>query len=304
MADRAITIEVWRNSAVKLIVTSDLHYNIARSIEPTRALAEEICGLRADGLLLLGDVAGRDLGIVSECLHLFDRFAGRKFFVAGNHDIWTDPDGDSLQKLEHDLPAVCEEAGFHPLDLEPARLDGTGLVGSIGWYDYSYRPGWLNIPLRFYEHKIAPGAAARFGRYRHLLDETEDVPVAAMQIASRWMDGEYVRLDMSDAAFCDRLIDRLHTHLDAMATQCSRIVVGTHHLPSRAIFPESHEPRWAFATAYMGSEAFGQAILAYSQVKFAFSGHSHRGMCARSGHVTFVNVGCTYTRKLYDLIDL
>jgi predicted phosphodiesterase len=304
VADIAITIGDRRKLAVKLIVTSDLHYNIARSIEPTRTLAEEICSLRADGLLLLGDTAGRDLGIVSECLHLFDRFDGRKFFVAGNHDIWTHPGGDSLKKLEIDVPAVCDEAGFHPLDLEPARLDGTGLVGSIGWYDYSYRPRWLDIPLRFYEHKIAPGAAARFHRYRHLLDETDDVPDAAMQISSRWMDGEYVRLDMSDADFCDRLLERLNTHLDTMASRCDRIVVGTHHLPSRAIFHESCDPQWAFATAFLGSEAFGRAIHACPKVKFAFSGHSHRGMCARRDHVTFVNVGSTYAHKLHDLIDL
>lgn len=289
---------------MKLIVTSDLHYDIARSIEPTRALAEEICSLRADGLLLLGDAAGRDLDIVSECLHLFDRFAGRKFFVAGNHDIWVEPGGDSRRKLEQDVPAACVEADFHPLDLEPARLGGVGLVGSIGWYDYSFRPRRLKIPLRFYEHKIAPGAAARFDRYRHLLDETDDVPDSAMRIGSRWMDGEYVRLDMSDVAFCGRLLERLNVHLDATAGQCDRIVVGTHHLPSRGILPESRDPCWAFATAYMGSEAFGQAILACPHVKFAFSGHSHRGMCARCDNVTFVNVGCTYTHKLYDLIDL
>jgi hypothetical protein len=289
---------------VKLIVTSDLHYNIARSVEPTRALAREICRIRADGLLLLGDTAGRDLSIVSECLHLFDRFAGRKFFVAGNHDIWVHPEGDSLKKLEHDLPAACEEAGFHPLDIEPGRLDGTAIVGSIGWYDYSYRPRWLDIPIRFYEHKIAPGAAARFDRYQHLLDPDDDVPEDAMRIGSRWMDGEYVRLGMTDAAFCDRLLERLSAHLDTAARRCQRVVVGTHHLPSWSIFPKTREPKWAFATAYMGSAAFGEAILACPNVTHAFSGHSHRGMCARQDHVTFVNVGCTYTSKLYDLIDL
>ena len=98
---------------MKLVATADLHYDIARSATPARRVAEVICGLRADALLVLGDAAGRDVGILRECLHLFDRFDGPRFFVAGNHDIWTDPGQDTIERLEHTLPEVCREAGFH-----------------------------------------------------------------------------------------------------------------------------------------------------------------------------------------------
>ena len=66
---------------MKLIVTADLHYNVTRSKEPARKIAEEICGLCADALLVLGDIGGRDSAIVSDCLHLFDR-QGRGDIVA------------------------------------------------------------------------------------------------------------------------------------------------------------------------------------------------------------------------------
>ena len=164
---------------MKLVVTADLHDDITRSAEPARRIAAEICSLRADALLLLGDVAGRDPRIVSDALHLFDRFAGARFFVAGNHDLWTDPGGDSLDRLERVLPELCREAGFHPLDVEPAFMGSVGLVGSIGWYDFSFHPERLGIPLRFYQAKIAPGAATRLPGYEHLLADTSDVPEAA-----------------------------------------------------------------------------------------------------------------------------
>lgn len=288
---------------MKLIVTADLHYDIARSVEPARAVAERIRGLRADGLLIVGDVAGREAGIVSECLHLFDGFGGRKFFVAGNHDLWVDPGENSLARLERQLPELCAEAGFHALDMEPAVLDGVGLVGSVGWYDYSFRAAWLEIPLRFYEHKVAPGIAARMSRYSHLVEDLSDVPESAMQIGTRWMDGEYVRMPLDDRQFCDRLLSRLGQHLEQVSRRCRRVIVGLHHLPFREQVPENPNPSWAFASAFMGSDAFGELLLAYPQVERVYTGHSHRGMCTRHGRLSCVNVGSTYLEKQYDIVE-
>ena len=287
---------------VKLIVTADLHYDIVRSREPTRALADHISTLDADALFILGDVAGRDVGIVEECLHLFDRFAGRKFFIAGNHDLWVDPQGDSLHRLEVELPRICEGVGFENLDQAPAIVNGVGIVGSVGWYDYRFRAEWLNIPTRFYEHKLAPGVADRMSEYRHLLDDRSDVPPESLQMGTRWMDGEHVRMDLSDQAFCDRLLQRFREHLDWAAARCERIVVGLHHLPFAELVPQSDDPRWAFACAFMGSPTFGEAILRHPQVSHVYCGHSHRGMCLHKGHVRAVNVGCTYADKVFDVL--
>src|SRR5438034_1473466 len=107
-----------------MFITADLHYDIDRSRAPTRELAEQICGDDAEALLVLGDIAGLNLQIARDCLHLFDRFKGAKFFVAGNHDIWTNGTESSLERLESTLPKICRETGFHPLDIEPAEIDG------------------------------------------------------------------------------------------------------------------------------------------------------------------------------------
>ncbi len=289
---------------MKIVVTSDLHYDIARGVDPTRRLADEICGLSVDALILLGDVAGRDVDIVDACLHLFDGFAGRKFFVAGNHELWVRPGESSLYRLEELLPAICREAGFWPLDVESANVDGVGFVGTVGWYDYSFRSEWLGLPLRFYEHKIAPGAAARVEGFGHLLAHTADIPEEAFSYGVRWMDGAHVDLGMSDAAFCEYLLARFRRHLATEAARSRRIVAAMHHVPFIELVPTSQDPTFAFATAFMGSARFGEAVLAEPKVQYVLCGHSHRAMGVRKGHLTCLNVGCTYVQKRYDILEV
>lgn len=289
---------------MKIVATADLHYDIERSREPARQLAAEICRLDADALLILGDVAGRDAGILSECLRLFDGFKGRKFLVAGNHDIWTDPGGNSLTRLEHELPDLCRQAGFHFLDMQPAAIGNIGLVGSIGWYDYSFRPAHLGIPLRFYRAKIAPGAAARLPGFDDLLADTSDIPEEAFAIGTRWMDAEHVRLGMSDIDFCHRLIERLASHLEQVASHCQKIVVGLHHLPFAEMVPPSDRPSWAFASAFLGSEMFGELLVDQPKVCSILCGHSHHPDRLRRGHIDCINVGCTYREKRYEIIEM
>lgn len=289
---------------MRIIVTADLHYDVARSVEPTRRLAEAICGLRADALLIVGDVGGQDLGILEECLRLFETFNGHRFFVAGNHDIWTDPGGDSLRRLEVELPALCRAVGFDALDAGLRVIGRVGFVGSMGWYDYGFRAGWLEIPERFYAAKVAPGAAARLDEHAHLLADPEDVPDHARDLGVRWMDGVYVRMSLSDRELCDLLAGRLADHLREAAAASDVIVAGVHHLPFRELVPPTDHPRWAFASAYMGSERFGDVLLSEPKVRHVFTGHSHRGLCIRKGELTCVNIGSTYEHKLYDVLDL
>ncbi len=289
---------------MRIIATADLHYDIARSRGPTLRLAEEVCELDADVLLLLGDVAGRDPELTLECLHLFDRFRGRKFFVAGNHDIWTNPGGDSLRRLEEELPAVCRAADFQALDAEPAVLGSVGIVGSIGWYDYSFRPARLGIPLRFYREKIAPGAAARLPAYQYLVEDRSDIPEHAFQIGTRWMDGEHARLFMSDFDFCHRLLARLEDHLARVERTAERVFVGLHHLPLWRMVPYTERPSWAFASAFLGSELFGEILLDHPQVRYVVCGHSHKPDRLQYAHVECINVGSTYMAKHYEIIEL
>jgi predicted phosphohydrolase len=319
---------------MRLIVTADLHYDIARSKAPTEHLASMINRAGADALMIVGDTCGRDLGILRCCFDLFDSFPGRVFFVAGNHDIWTFG-GDSLVRYEQELAEVCESAGVWYLDARPYLRDGIALVGSLGWYDYAFRRAELGIPMRFYEHKVAPGAAARLEEYGRLLDDRHDLTDAMLDITTRWMDGVYVHLPMSDPEFTRLLRDRMAEHLQSVASDARQIVVGIHHLPFEAMVRHTGKPNWDFANAFMGSPLFGELLLSVPNVHYVLCGHTHRPLRIRVGrptvaterragppprsdsshatrisgddsaaHIECINVGSTYGEKRYETLEL
>ncbi len=286
---------------MRIIATADLHYDILRSRAPTERIASAINAQPADALLIVGDACAHDLGILRQCLQLFDAFPGKVFYVAGNHDLWTY--GDSLDRHERELAEVCEETGVWYLDARPYVRDGVALVGSVGWYDYSFRNPGLGIPDRFYEQKVGPGAAA-YMEMHHLDTDAPDVSAVARSITTRWMDGVHVHLPMNDAQFTRRLRDRLADHLEAVAPEAEHIVVAMHHLPFEPMVRRTGRPNWDFANAFMGSRLFGELLLTMPKVRHVLCGHSHHPMRVRIGHIECVNIGSTYTAKRQEVLDV
>lgn len=299
---------------MKILITADLHYDITRSQEPTRQIARQVCATVADALLIVGDIAGRDPEVIADCFRLFDDFSGAKFFVAGNHDVWTRPDESSLDRLEQLLPRIGREAGFHSLDIEPAEIDGVALIGSMGWYDYTFLPSEPRIPLRFYQAKIAPGAADRLGGYESLLEHRDDVPDWAWQVGTRWMDGQYVSLPCDDEQFCNRLLERLESHLSWAQKHCRKTIVGLHHVPYQELVPLfcdipeasalKEEPRWIFTAPYMGSRRLGELLLQYSKVSHVYCGHTHFPARTQREHIECINIGSTYMEKRVEVLEI
>lgn len=287
---------------MRILITADLHYDIARSRQGARELAQQVCDTPADAVVLVGDSAGADLGPLGECLNLFGAFAGKKFFVPGNHCLWCRGQENSIERYEHLLPQAVSECGFSMLDHSPAIMEGSsgpvGLVGSIGWYDYSFRDESLGIPEAFYRAKVAPGAAAYLREYNHLVAEHKDV-LTERQFAmgARWMDGVHVKLGMSDPEFVEFLAMRLAGQLAELAGRVEQIAAFIHHVPFRQLIPTDRPDRFAFAAAYMGAGRIGQVLLACPKVRHVYCGHSHwPGQCV-IGQASVVNVGSTYTEK-------
>ncbi len=292
-------------NTVRILASADLHYNIARSREPAEELARRACRLGGDALLLLGDSAGAHYEPLRQCLGLFEGFAGRKLLVPGNHCLWCLTGENSLDRYERTLPALAAECGFEMLDQAPQLLGEVGIAGSIGWYDYSFREESLGVPLPFYQAKTAPGAAGYYSEHRPLLTEHADaLQPAHREIRTRWMDGTHVKLPMSDAAFTERLAGRLAEHLAELSARCERIVVGLHHLPFEALVPRGAPPKWAFATAFLGSRRLGEVILSFPKVTHVLCGHSHRHVEKRLAGVLAIEVGSTYTHKRLEVLEL
>lgn len=295
---------------MRLIVTSDLHYNVARSKAPTEALAREVCRVGGDCLLFVGDSASTDLAILEQVFALFESFKGPRLAVAGNHELWgglvrTEAgDHESIRRYEKDIAEACRRSGVHYLDESPFRMNGLSFVGNVGWYDFSFRPATLGIPLRFYQHKVGPGAAEHFEKHRHLVENATDIPESAREITSRWMDGERVRLPMGDVEFTQLMADKLRQHLNQVHADSDEVVVAVHHLPFAEIVPRSIIPNWAFASGFLGSELLGETILEFPKVKRVFCGHSHRALRCRKGDLVCQSIGSTYKEKQYEVVDL
>ncbi len=289
---------------MRILITSDLHYNVARSRKPTRALAERVCQLGGDVLIFAGDIAADDPKYFDEVFGLFGGFNGHKLAIAGNHDIWTTGGADSLERYRTELAEIFARNGVHYLDAAPFYLDETAFVGNMGWYDFSFRPSALQIPLRFYQGKVAPGAAARLGNYGGLLTVEEDVSDDARAITTRWMDGVRVKLPVSDVAFTSMLAEKLRDHLQQASTRAERIVTILHHLPFAELVPHSVLPNWEFATAFHGSEMLGEVLLEFDKVSHMFCGHIHREKRCRKGSIECMSIGSGYKEKAVEVLEI
>ena len=284
--------------SVQILATADLHYNIARSRIPTEELARRICRTPADVLVLVGDSAGTDTRILYDCLSLFHDFPGLRLLVPGNHCLWCQVGEDSLTRYYHTLPEVAARAGFTVLDHAPQIVGSVGLVGSVGWYDFSFRDDSLGVPVPFYQAKVAPGAANYYSEYRHLIEaHSPHLTDRHYRISARWMDGVHVRLGISDEQFTDRLAGRLADQLAEMAPKVERIVAFIHHLPFEQLVPRSREDKWTFAAAFLGSGRFGEVLLAQPKVTDVLCGHSHWPQEQQIGTIRVINIGSTYTDK-------
>ena len=287
---------------MRLLVTSDLHYNHARSKPLAEELVRRINGERADAVLVVGDTAVADGDALERCLSRFT-FDGPKPFVAGNHELWTAGD-DSYPLYTHGLPRRVSAMGWHWLEGAPFVAGDVALVGSLGWYDYSFARPELGIPRRFYEHKVSPGAARALARFAHLFDGRDDeIPPVAMNLVARWNDGKFVKLHRSDGQFLDERLDQLERDLDHVRA-AGTVLVAVHHLPFAALLPPPHSAQWDFAKAYLGSERFGRVLLRYANVREVVCGHSHFAAEARVEHVRAVSLGSGYRSKTFHAYEL
>ena len=285
---------------MRLLVTADLHYNHPKSRPLADELIEQMNRAGGDVLLVVGDTAVSDGDSLEQCLSRF-QFAGEKLFLAGNHELWTHG-SDSYAVFKEQLPRRVRELGWRWLQDEPFIAGDVTIVGSVGWYDYSFAQDSLGIPPRFYEAKVSPGAAEQLEEWSFLLERDDDVPPHAREVIARWNDGRFVKLHRSDAAFVDELYDQLESHLAALTT--SRIIAAIHHLPFRELLPPSKNVQWDFAKAYLGSERFGELLLRFPAVTDLFCGHSHFPAEATVGHIRAVNIGSGYRSKTFKAIDV
>ncbi len=285
---------------MRLLVTADLHYNHGRSHALADELIDRMNAIAADVLLVVGDTAAFDGDALERCLSRFT-FPGPRLFVAGNHELWT-RGPDSYEIIHRSLPARVRALGWHWLQSEPFIVGEVAIIGSVGWYDYSFAQESLGIPRRFYAAKVSPGAAEHFTEHTGLLSEPDDIPPHARQVVARWNDGKFVKLHRAD----DEFLNELLTELDAQLRELSHVrhvVAAIHHLPFAQLLPPPHSAQWDFAKAYLGSVQIGQLLLQYPSIRHVLCGHSHFLIEAQIAHIRAINIGSGYRAKRHLLLD-
>jgi 3',5'-cyclic AMP phosphodiesterase CpdA len=252
-----------------------------------------------DVLLLAGDSGVADGDILEQCLSRFT-FTGPKLFVAGNHELWSGRP-DTYAIFTEELPRRVRAMGWQWLETDPFVAQDVAIVGTVGWYDYSFAQRSLGIPDRFYASKISPGAARHIGGYESLFGD--DVSPEALDVVARWNDGKFVKLGRSDEDFLDECLARLNAACEANRT-ARQIVAAVHHLPFRQLLPPPKSNQWDFAKAYLGSERLGQALLKYPNVSTVFCGHSHLPGEVTVDHIHAINIGSGYRHKTFRTMDV
>lgn len=286
---------------MRLLVTADLHFNHRHSKPLAEQSIREMNAAGGDVLLVIGDTAVADGDEIERCLLLFE-FRGPKLFVAGNHELWTNRD-DSYSIFQHELPRRVRELGWRWLETEPYVSDGVTIVGSVGWYDYSFARDGLGIPRRFYQSKISPGAAGRFSEFAGLFVPSDDIPPASRKVVARWNDGKFVKLHRSDEAFLDELLQRMEWQLTA-AAGARRVIAAVHHVPFHELLPPTRGAQWDFARAYLGSPRLGELLSRSANVSHVLCGHSHFAAEAHIGPIHAINIGSGYRYKTFRTLDL
>ena len=264
---------------MKLIITADLHFGSREAGNASvREIASEIAQSDADALVLAGDNAAVDPELFQECFSCFDGFNGRKFTLCGNHDLWT-RDGDSLQIYREGFPEMAQAGDFEYLEGQPATFGNVGLVGTAGWYDYSFRDESIDIDDRYYEQKSHPKLA-------------------------KWNDGAFVKLGMSDPEFNELVLNRLEQSIESIYDQVEVVVAVTHLIAFDCMLIQKPERAWRFCNAFRGSRSLGNLLLKYPKIRYHFCGHTHVPGRHRVGQLETINIGSTYLEKRYEVLEL
>ncbi len=260
-----------------IFIAGDLHFEHNHlGDKAVRKLAKYICekSNTEDTLCLCGDI-GSSEDSLNTALKLFHNFRGKKCAVLGNHDIWVFDESDSLNQMRRSHK-IMENHGFHPLEEKPLFLTNFAIVGSMGWYDYSFKDENLGIDQSFYEDKIYPNS-------RQII----------------WNDALYVKWNYSDAEAVEYFANKLSMHLNE-TQNAKQVIAIMHHVPLKKLL---FHPRWLvpksyrFTNAFLGSERFSHIFAKYKKVSNIFCGHAHMSREISTEGKKYICLGGDYFNK-------
>jgi 3',5'-cyclic AMP phosphodiesterase CpdA len=238
----------------RIAVTADLHLDFGghlTSVEAVTNLARDIAKAEPDAIVLAGDLA-HGFEAFDKCVALFAKLGVPVAVLAGNHDLWRDHRlGLGSEDLwGGKLRAAVEHHGAVWLEKKTLRVRDVGVVGSIGWYDYSA----VDPAIRASDEQLA-AFKATVNRDAHEMDWARDDRSFAAKVG---------------AAF----LKRLHT---VNARKGVRAVVAVTHVPvlEEQIARKPGNVAWGASNAYFGNLTLGRQIMKCPKLAAVVSGHTH-----------------------------
>lgn len=225
-------------------------------------IRERVEEINPDVFVIAGDTSDR-LDVFSESLAKLRAKDCVNLYVAGNHDIWFEEGGGpgSLEKYSKVIGEVCSKNGFTHIPDAPVILENYAFVGSIGWYDYSFRREDLEIPIENYEQKEYRGAV--------------------------WYDLFRIDWGFNDREATNLFNQKLEYDLKTLPDNVKHVVYVSHHLPFQNLTLYKDRLPWDFHGAFMGATSTGKIIANDGRVILSISGHSHiRNMITTNGLVS------------------
>ncbi len=247
---------------MRLAVISDLHLDINRLDVPevARKMADYLLKEQIAVYVLAGD-SFNSLAKTREFVRQLNALLSSKvrvFYLAGNHEMG---DGLSFEKYEDHL-----SDGY--LHNQSVDLGDYRIIGNNGWYDYSFDHG---------QHD-----AATIGRFKK----------------SFWYDRR-IKQTMTDQKRSVLSQQQVKRAVNEARRAGQKPLIITHFSPDGQLvetIPFS-KSKLAILKAYLGSEAFGEQLVA-AHVPVVVSGHIHWRMPKhRIGETAFYNASLGYETK-------
>ncbi len=121
---------------VKIAVTSDLNLSVTPA-DRVAQLGGQMAAFAPDVVIVAGDLA-ESLTDLTRCLKLLREPIRCPIWVLpGDHDFWARPPYDSRRLFHELLPKAVAAAGCDWLEGTGFVVNGVGIAGTVGWYDYS-----------------------------------------------------------------------------------------------------------------------------------------------------------------------
>lgn len=279
---------------MQIFFTSDLHVDVRVGMSGTRQAASwlEQRATPSDVLVLGGDY-GNTQEDANRCLKLFSGFPGRVCAILGNHDIWfSKPESlDTRQRINAFADAFTE-LGYHWLDKGAFVKEGVAIVGSMGWYDYSFKDPSLGFGDDIYRTKRLNSFEPCFYR-----------------------DGDFVNWNTTDTKVVERQCVKMRAQLDCLSgnEEVSHVFAALHHCPTEELLRPRFVPVWAkclvipkkwrLLHAFAGAQRFSDLFQQYRKVKRVACGHIHLSRRRRIGHQDYLSCGSTYNQKEVRFFD-